>query len=123
MRTGRPRTGDVPLNTIVGCKLSADENREFEEIVKLANVSKSEIVRIMISSLVKYVKKGVVESNKEVIKLLTQRRFSLETLEAIVTRQEQEMTRELNAFLYQLNAKNARSKKKEAKQTDSPSEK
>lgn len=122
MKAGRPPAGNVPLNTIVGCKLSEAENKEFEEVVRLANVSKSEIVRIMISSLVKYVKKGVVESNKEVIKLLQQRRFSMEALQAIVARQEQEMNRELNAFVYQLNAKNAKAKQKKKEKTDSPSE-
>lgn len=122
MKSGRPIAGDVPLDTIVTFKVSQEENQELEKFVKLAHLSKSEVIRIALSSVLKHVKKGFIESNREVKKLIAQRRFSMEAVRAMLDRQEQQLNQELNAFAYQANAKNAEAKQKKKEKTDSPSE-
>lgn len=118
--TGRPLIGDVPLNQNVTVKLSKDENEELSKIVKAAKVSKSDIIRSAISIIIKHLRDGYA-TKEEVKKLFAQRRFSIEAIEALMEAQKRNLERDLNAMAYQEIRKTFA--KKEAKQTDSPSEK
>lgn len=99
MKMGRPLKGKQALNHIQVCKVTEADGIELDRFCREIGISKSELVRLSISSFLGYVKQGIVENDPLVMKLFFPRLFLIGALKEQLISQEAQLEKDYQAFV------------------------